>query len=137
MPLCRCGREETQHKTPRPEVCRGYDPMDFAPFDAELAGEDGMGCHCPLCNELKYAHGRHKNLAPYSRALHDALVAGRHVHVSWTEWTEKLRANRTGDEGPACYRDRDAVRIYVRDGMGLGVTPGGINGALARKGGAR
>ena len=107
--------------------------MDFAPFAQELSGEDGMGCHCPLCNELKYAHGRHANLAPHASALYDALLAGKHVHVSWTEWTEKLRANRTGDDGPACYRDRDAVRSYFRSGMGLGVTPGGVTGSTYRK----
>lgn len=110
--------------------------LDFAPFDRELSGDDGMGCHCDLCTALKYAHGRHANLTPYSEALHAALVAGTHAHVSWTEWTDKLRANRAGDEGPACYRDRNAIRSYMRDGMGLGVTPGGINGALARKDGA-
>ena len=122
--LCRhCGEDR----------CRTYQPMDFTRFEQEIAGVDGMGCHCDLCNALKYAHGRHKNTLPHTQALWDALVAGTHVHLSWTEWTDKLRANRSGDDGPSCYRDRDAVRSYMRDGMGLGVTPGGINGALARK----
>lgn len=109
------------------------DELNFAPFDRELSGEDGMGCHCDLCNEAKYAHARHANLRPYSEALHAALVAGTHVHVSWTEWTDKLRANRTGDDGPACYRDRDAIRSYMRGGMGLGMTPGGITGSTYRE----
>lgn len=131
IPLCRCGREKWQHQ-PLPvnsfsPVCRDYDPMDFTPFDAELAGEDGMGCHCGLCNALKYAANR-QGLAwvDPGNVLYDALLAGTHVHVSWTEWTEKLRANHPRDDGPACHRDRDAIRIYMRDGMGLGVTPGGI-----------
>ena len=130
-PICRCGREKRDHHGL--SSCRNYDPMDFTPFDRELSGQDGMGCHCDLCNQLKYAHGRHANLMPHANALYDALLSGQHVHVSWTEWTDKLRANRTGDDGPSCYRDRDAVRSYFRDGMGLGVTPGGVTGSTYRK----
>jgi hypothetical protein len=99
-PLCRCGREKRQHEARAanwysnyPMLCQNYDPMDFEPFDSELAGEDGMGCHCDLCNALKYAANRHGSewVAP-ANAVYDALLAGSHVHVSWTEWTDKLRA---------------------------------------------
>lgn len=140
-PLCRCGREKAQHK-PRPAnsystypvLCSAYDPMDFSPFERELSGEDGMGCHCDLCTQLKYAANR-RGLAwvPPANALHNALLSGTHVHVSWTEWTEKLRANRDGDDGPSCYRDYEAVRSYMQSGTGLGMTPGGITGSTHRK----
>ncbi|MCX5365859.1 hypothetical protein OG864_44995 [Streptomyces sp. NBC_00124] len=122
--LCRhCGNDK----------CHAYEPMDFTRFEQEISGADGMGCNCDLCNQLKYAVSRHAYTLPFSQALWDALVAGTHVHVSWAEWTDKLRAERGGDDGPSCYRDRESARSYMRDGMGLGVTPGGINGALARK----
>lgn len=103
-------------------------PMDLSPFDRELAGEDGMGCHCLLCNELKYAHGRHEYLAPYTSALHAALLAGKHVHVSWTEWTEKLRANTTGNG-----RGYQTAGSFMASGTGIGMTPGGISGSTYRK----
>lgn len=138
-PLCRCGRENWQHK-PLPvnsysPACRDYDPMDFAPFELELSGEDGRGCHCDLCDDLRHAANKHvgRGWVPLSNTLYDALLAGKHVHVSSTEWTEKLRANRTGDDGPACYRDRGAWRSYFRYGMGLGVTPGGVTGSTYRE----
>lgn len=102
--------------------------MDFSPFDDELSGKDGMGCHCPLCNELKYAHSRHENLAPHTAALHAALLAGRHAHVGWTEWTDKLRANRV-DNG----RGYVTAGSFMRSGTGIGMTPGGITGSTHRK----
>ncbi|MFE9286615.1 hypothetical protein [Streptomyces olivaceus] len=104
-------------------------PLDFSPFDDELSGKDGMGCHCSLCNDLKYAHGRHDYLLPYSAALHAALVAGTHVHVSWGEWTEKLRSNAPSRTG----RGYQSAGSFLASGTGIGMTPGGITGSTYRK----
>lgn len=111
----------------------GQPALNFKPFDRELSGEDGMGCHCGLCNELKYAHARHEDLDPYSRALHAALTAGTHVHVSWTEWTDKLRANRTGGERGYMGRGYQTSGSFMKSGTGIGVTPGGITGSTYRE----
>lgn len=93
-PLCRCGREKHQHQlrlanwySAYPLRCRDYDPMDFTPFERQLSGEDGMGCHCDLCNNLKYAaHGR-PGLAwvPAANVLYAALLAGTHVRRGWVD----------------------------------------------------
>ena len=104
--------------------------MDFKPFDRELAGEDGMGCHCELCNQLKYAVARLEDPAPHSAALNEALLSGQHVHVSWTDWTEKLRANRAGNEPSRGYQTAGS---FMASGTGIGVTPGGITGSTLRK----
>ncbi|MFF9118351.1 hypothetical protein ACF09Y_22575 [Streptomyces massasporeus] len=105
--------------------------MDFKPFDRELSGEDGMGCHCELCNQLKYAFGGLEDPAPHSAALNDALLSGKHVHVSWTQWTDKLRANKPGGERSRGYQ---ASGSFMASGMGVGVTPGGVTGSTYRKG---
>lgn len=100
-PLCRCGREKQQHESrpanwysTLPVPCQTYQPMDFTPFEQDLSGEDGMGCHCDLCTELKYAANKHgRNWVPFAGALHDALSGGTHVYRSWSEWTEKLKVD--------------------------------------------
>ena len=125
-PICRCGREKRNHQGLL--ACRSYDPMDFTPFNRDLSGEDGMGCHCELCNALKYAVGRREDPAPHSAALYDALISGRHEHVSWTDWTDKLRANHT-DEG----RGFQSSGSFMASGMGLGMTPGGVTGSTYRE----
>jgi hypothetical protein len=107
--------------------------MDFSPFDDELSGEDGMGCHCDLCNQLKYAHGRHENLTQHSAALYAALLAGTHVHVSWTEWTDKLRANHVGGDLGCNGRGYVSAGSFMKSGTGIGMTPGGITGSTHRE----
>jgi hypothetical protein len=107
--------------------------MDFSPFDRELSGEDGMGCHCALCNALKYAHGRHENLTPHSQALHAALTDGTHVHVSWPEWTDKLRANHIGGDIGCNGRGYQSAGSFMKSGTGIGMTPGGITGSTHRE----
>ncbi|MEU1443069.1 hypothetical protein [Streptomyces mirabilis] len=103
-PLCRCGREKQQHErrpanwySTLPILCQAYKPMDFTPFEQELAGADGTGCHCDPCNALKYAANKHvgRDWVPFSNALYDALLGGTHVYRNWSEWAEKLKADAT------------------------------------------
>jgi len=117
--LCRCCGQTR---------CPTYQPMDFTRFEDQIAGEDGMGCHCDICNPLKYEASRPMGRTlPFTQALWDALVAGTHVHVSWDEWAEKLRANSTGGRG---YQSSGSVMM---NGIGAGVTPGGVTGSGYRR----
>jgi hypothetical protein len=138
-PLCRCGREKWQHE-PLPvnsysPACRDYDPMDFTPFELELSGEDGKGCHCDLCNDLKYAANKHagRDWVPLSNILYDALLAGTHAHRSWTEWTDKLRANHVGGDLSCNGRGYQSAGSFMKSGTGIGMTPGGITGSTHRE----
>lgn len=94
-PLCRCGREDWQHK-PLPinsysPPCRTYTPMDFDPFDDQI-----RDCCCALHNQLAYAVSvppvRRRDWVPASNAIYDALLTGSHEYVSWRDWVEQLKA---------------------------------------------
>ncbi|PKA37935.1 hypothetical protein [Streptomyces sp. SM8] len=90
----------------------------FDPYNDEL-----WNCWCPLCTDLASAHTRHipSALDAASEALFRALEAGVHVHmkprVSLTKWE------------PLKYRD-DGWKM--REGLGIGVTPGGVTGGGRR-----
>jgi hypothetical protein len=101
--------------------------MDFTPFESEIAGENGMGCHCELCNQLKYAVSLPQgDWVPLSNTLYDALLSGTHAFRSSDEWAEKLRADSPGGRG---YQTSGS---FMASGMGMGVTLGGINNQISK-----
>ncbi|MFC8583183.1 hypothetical protein ACFUGD_01195 [Streptomyces sp. NPDC057217] len=88
----------------------------FDPYNDEL-----WSCWCSLCMDLASAHARHipSALDAASEELFKALEAGTHVH-------EKPRVSLTRWE-PLKYRD-DGWKM--REGLGVGVTPGGHMGSV-------
>jgi hypothetical protein len=100
--------------------------MDFEPFTAQITD-----CCCDLCNALAFAVSLPQGAwVPHSNTLFDALTAGTHAFRSRTEWTEKLRANSPGGRG---YQNSGG---FMATGLGLGVTPGGVTGAMRKDGAA-
>lgn len=91
----------------------------FDPYHDEL-----WNCWCPLCMELAGAHTAHipSALDAASEALFVALAAGTHrrqgPRVSLTKWN------------PLSVRD-DGWKM--REGLGIGVTPGGVTGGGRRR----
>ncbi len=91
----------------------------FDPYWDEL-----WNCSCPLCTELRRAHARHipSALDEASEALFQALEARTHGHerprVSLTKWD------------PLKYRNDG---WQMREGLGIGVTLGGVTGSARRR----
>ncbi|MGK3107892.1 hypothetical protein [Streptomyces sp. WAC05858] len=108
-------------------TCLTFDPMDFGRFEDELTGSDYPNCCCcDLCNAV--AHAVSLPLGDRSAptiALYDALLAGKHVFRSWDEWAEQLPAGSSG-------RGHPSSGGVMMDGLGVGVTLGGVTGSKYR-----
>lgn len=91
----------------------------FDPYNDEL-----WNCWCLVCMALASAHARHipSALDAASEALFEALESGTHVHegphVSLTKW-EPLKCRSDGWQ--------------MREGTGIGMTPGGVTGGGIRR----
>ncbi|MFI2354727.1 hypothetical protein ACH5AG_08570 [Streptomyces anulatus] len=88
----------------------------FAPYYDDL-----WNCWCLLCVDLANAHVRHipSALDTASEALFAALEAGVHVH-------QKPRVSLIRRPG----RDHRNDGWQMREGLGIGVTPGGHMGSV-------
>lgn len=102
--------------------------MDFGRFEAELTGDGSPNCCCcDLCNAVAHAVSLPLgDRATPTIALYDALLAGTHAFRSWDEWVEKLRANPNYGRG---FQSSGSLT----DGIGAGVTPGGVTGSGYRR----
>lgn len=91
-------------------------PGRFAPYYDQL-----WNCWCPLCMAVANAHVHHipSALDAASEELFKALEAGAHTHekphVSLTRWD------------PMAHRNDG---WQMREGIGIGVTPGGHMGSV-------
>lgn len=89
----------------------------FDPYDEEL-----WNCWCPLCMALAGAALR--GTGPSSRAsedLFEALESGRHRHQGPNVSPTKFDPRSVRDNG-----------WQMREGTGIGVTPGGVTGSVHR-----
>lgn len=88
-------------------------PNRFDPYDSEI-----RGCWCALCMALASAHQRGSYTQPESDALFAALESGVHRKAGPRVSLSKERCVRpTG-------------RSFMQTGTGIGVTLGGVTGAV-------
>lgn len=86
-----------------------YDEIDF--------------CWCPLCTELARAHCHHTPsvVDEASEALFKALERGTHKHEGPHVSLVKFDARKYRNDGSE-----------MREGLGIGMTPGGVTGSVRK-----